>query len=149
MTAAPPSNATRRRSPAPGTDTGDDAGGALDAGDRGSLTISEKAIEKIAGQVAAETPGIHGSSGGFLGIGSHADEDARPRVSAQLHGRTASLQVRAGVRYPTPLRSTTERLRERISSRLDELCGIDVRQVDIEITSLVTDTDDSGRRELL
>ncbi|KNC19848.1 hypothetical protein AC792_04235 [Arthrobacter sp. RIT-PI-e] len=149
MTAAPPSNATRRRSPAPETDTGDDAGGALDAGDRGSLTISEKAIEKIAGQVAAETPGIHGSSGGFLGIGSHADEDARPRVSAQLHGRTASLQVRAGVRYPTPLRSTTERLRERISSRLDELCGIDVRQVDIEITSLVTDTDDSGRRELL
>ncbi|KNC18871.1 hypothetical protein AC792_09675 [Arthrobacter sp. RIT-PI-e] len=113
------------------------------------MTIAEKAIEKIAGQVAAETPGVHGSSGGFLGIGSRADEDARPKVTAQLHGRTVSLQVKAGVRYPAPLRSTTEKLRESIRARVGELCGIDVRQVDIEITSLVADTGTSGRRKLL
>ncbi|MHA7145570.1 Asp23/Gls24 family envelope stress response protein [Arthrobacter sp. TmT3-37] len=131
-----------------GTEGTDASGGRTAAEDRGTLTIAEKVIEKIASQIAADTPGVHGSSGGFLGIGSRDDEDARPKVTAELHGRTASLQVRAGVRYPTPLRVTTERLRERIRTQVSKRCGVDVRQVDIDITSLVARTDRSGRREL-
>lgn len=119
-----------------------------DPEDRGRLTISEKAIEKIAGQIASDTPGIHGSAGGFLGIGSHDDEDARPKVKVQLHGVTASIHVRAGVRYPSPLRATTEQLRDQIRTKVSALCGIDVRQVDIDIVNLVSDTTTPGRREL-
>lgn len=130
------------------TDSTNASGAPTAAEDRGTLTIAEKVIEKIAGQIAADTPGVHGASGGFLGIGSHDDEDARPKVTAELHGRIVSLHVRAGVRYPAPLRSTTEHLRERIRSQVSERCGVDVRQVDIDITSLVTRTDRSGRREL-
>lgn len=120
----------------------------VSASDRGRLTIAEKAIEKIAGQIALETPGIHGTAGGFLGIGSHDDEDTRPKVKVQLHGLTAAIHVWAGVRYPTPLRATTERLRERIKTEVSRRCGIDVRQVDIDINTLVIDASTSGRREL-
>lgn len=123
--------------------------GRREPAERGTLTISEKAIEKVAGQIASETPGIHGSTGGFLGIGSHHDEDARPKVKVQLHGLTASIHVKAGVRYPTPLRATTERLRSRIREQVSARCGIDVRQVDVDIVTLISDSDTtSGRREL-
>ncbi|RJT74880.1 Asp23/Gls24 family envelope stress response protein [Arthrobacter cheniae] len=127
---------------------------AVDAADRGRLTISEKAIEKIAGQVALETPGVHGTAGGFLGIGAHDDEDTRPRVKVELHGLTASIHVRAGIRYPAPLRATTERLSEQIRTQVSARCGIDVRQVDIDVDALVSDTktgdtNTNGRRELL
>ena len=116
---------------------------------RGSLTISEKAIEKIAGHIAANVPGISGSSGGFLGIGTRNDEEARPKVNVQLSGHVASLQISAGVRYPAPLRSTTERLRREVTDKVSAACGIDVRQVDIDVETLVTSSQHAGRRELL
>ncbi|TYD00473.1 Asp23/Gls24 family envelope stress response protein [Arthrobacter echini] len=121
---------------------------AVDTGDRGTLTISEKAIEKIAGQIAMETPHILGATGGFLGIGGHHDEDSRPRVKVRLHGKMASIEVSAGVRYPTPLRATTENLRERIRSGVSSRTGVDVRHVDIDITSLVGGSTNTDRREL-
>lgn len=121
---------------------------AADPGNRGRLTISDKAIEKIAAQIALETPGIYGAPGGLLGLGSHHDRDARPKVTVQLAGRIASLQVRAGVRYPAPLRTVTERLRDSLRTQVSERCGIEVRQVDIDITALVTPSEAAGRREL-
>lgn len=120
-----------------------------DPADRGTLTISEKAIEKIAGQIAASVPGINGTSGGFLGIGSHRDEDARPKVKVRLSGTVAALHISAGVRYPAPLRATTERLRSEVRDKVSAACGIDVRQVDIDIESLTTNHDSNGQRELL
>ncbi|MHA7156307.1 Asp23/Gls24 family envelope stress response protein [Arthrobacter sp. TMN-50] len=116
--------------------------------ERGTLTISEKAIEKIAGQVASEVPGVSGSTGGFLGIGGHNDEDARPRVKVQLSGRVASVQVSAGVRYPAPLRATTDRLRRDIREKVSSRCGVDVRQVDIDIDALVSQSRSNSRRDL-
>ncbi|MHA7276512.1 Asp23/Gls24 family envelope stress response protein [Arthrobacter sp. Hz1] len=116
--------------------------------ERGTLTIAEKAIEKITGQIASEVPGVSGSTGGFLGIGGHSDEDARPRVKVQLNGLIASVQVSAGVRYPAPLRATTDRLRQDIREKVSSRCGVDVRQVDIDIDVLVSQSNSNSRREL-
>jgi len=115
---------------------------------RGILTISEKAIEKIAGQVAAGVPGINGTSGGFLGIGSHRDEDARPKVKVRLSGKVAALHISAGIRYPAPMRATADRLRREVKAKVSAACGIDVRQVDIDFESLTTNAGLSGLREL-
>jgi uncharacterized alkaline shock family protein YloU len=49
--------------------------------------------------------------------------------------------------YPVPLRQVTEALRDRIRTRVTELTGVDVREVDIRISLLTTDT--NGRRKLL
>lgn len=124
-------------------------GGLAEPAVRGSLTISEKAIEKIAGQVAAGVPGINGTAGGFLGIGSHRDDDARPKVKVRLSGKVAALHISAGVRYPAPLRATADRLRSEVREKVSAACGIDVRQVDIDFESLTSTSGASGRRELL
>lgn len=120
-----------------------------DPGQRGTLTISEKAIEKVAGQVAANVPGIHGMSGGFLGLGAQSNEDARPKVSVHLSGLVATIELSVGVSYPAPLRAITERLRTEVQEKVGASCGIRVQQVDIDITTLVGASASSGKRELL
>jgi uncharacterized alkaline shock family protein YloU len=143
MTASPPS----LKSPPAGAEP--QVNPSPNVADRGRLTISERAIEKIAGQIAVETPGVSGVTGGLLGIGTRDTGGTRPKVKVQLHGLTAFLHVRAGIGYPAPLRATTERLRERICTQVSARCGVDVRQVDIEVDALVSDTTTNGRRELL
>ncbi|MDN5724420.1 MAG: Asp23/Gls24 family envelope stress response protein [Propionibacteriales bacterium] len=104
---------------------------------RGRLEIAERAVVKVARQVANEVAGAGGHSGGVLGIGGQADLSARPEVDVQLSGRTATLRVTVGLAYPAPLRQMTERIREHIVARVPALTGIDVHRVDIEVAWLV------------
>ena len=117
---------------------------------RGQTVLEEKVIEKIAGQVARDESVAGGSSGGFLGIGTHADLHARPKVSVELAGNIATLNVEVGMPYPIPLRQATEELRQRIRARVMELTGVEVRHVDIRVSWLTTAGGDAGgRRKLL
>jgi uncharacterized alkaline shock family protein YloU len=131
--------------PMPGSrdGVGDDGG----TGARGQTVLAAKVIEKIAAQVASDESSAGGSSGGFLGIGTRADLSARPKASVELSGNIATLSVEVGMLYPAPLRQATEALRRRIRTRVTEMTGVDVRQVDIRISWLTTGT--SGRRKLL
>ncbi|MET4145852.1 Asp23/Gls24 family envelope stress response protein [Arthrobacter sp. UYCo732] len=134
--------------PLPST-AGDDTGkGDIDS--RGQTVLADKVIEKIASQVASDESVAGGSSGGFLGIGTHADLSARPKASVELSGNIATLSVEVGMLYPVPLRQATEALRERIRAKVTELTGVEVRQIDIRVSWLTTDRGDgSGRRRLL
>lgn len=118
-------------------------------GTRGQTVLAAKVIEKIASQVASDESSAGGSSGGFLGIGTRADLSARPKASVELSGNIASLRVEVGMLYPVPLRRATQELRRRIATRVTELTGVEVRQVDIRISWLTTGTDANGRRKLL
>ena len=133
--------------PLPGT--GDAGEHFSEAGTRGQTVLAARVIEKIAGQVASDESSAGGSSGGFLGIGTRADLAARPKASVELSGNIATLRVEVGMLYPVPLRQATEELRRRIATRVTELTGVDVRQVDIRISWLTTGTDTNGRRKLL
>ncbi|WP_104046107.1 Asp23/Gls24 family envelope stress response protein [Arthrobacter sp. ZGTC412] len=119
-------------------------------GSRGITVLADKVIEKIASQVVSEESVAGGSSGGFLGIGTRADLSARPRASVELSGNIATLSVEVGMLYPVPLRQATEALRQRIRTRVMELTGIEVRQVDVRVSWLTTiDAGTGGRRKLL
>ncbi|MET4147214.1 Asp23/Gls24 family envelope stress response protein [Arthrobacter sp. UYCo732] len=124
----------------------------LDAGidSRGQTVLADKVIEKIASQVVREESVAGGSSGGFLGIGTHADLSARPKASVELSGNIATLSVEVGMLYPVPLRQATEALRRRIRAKVTELTGVEVRQIDIKVSWLTsTGGDTGGRRRLL
>lgn len=117
---------------------------------RGQTVLADKVIEKIASQVASDESAAGGSSGGFLGIGAHADLSVRPRATVELSGNIATLSVEVGMLYPVPLRHTTEILRQRIRVRVMELTGVEVRHVDIKVSWLTnTDGKPRGERKLL
>ncbi|MDJ0314814.1 Asp23/Gls24 family envelope stress response protein [Arthrobacter sp. H35-D1] len=126
----------------------DPVAGSIDA--RGHTVLANKVVEKIASQVAGDEAVAGGSSGGFLGIGAHADLTSRPKVSVELSGNMATLRVDVGMLYPAPLRQATEDLRQRIRDRVMELTGVEVRHVDIKVSWLTTaDADAGGERKLL
>lgn len=105
---------------------------------RGQLVIAEKVIEKIASRAAGELEGVGGSSGGFLGIGAQGELSNRPKASVQLSGQIASIELTVGVKYPAPLQRIGEQLRKRVQSQVSGLTGLEVRQVDVDISWLLS-----------
>jgi uncharacterized alkaline shock family protein YloU len=67
----------------------------------------------------------------------------------ELAGNIAVLSVEIGLLYPVPLRQVTEQLRRRISERVNALTGVEVRQVDIEVSWLKPADETTDRRRLL
>ena len=109
---------------------------------RGKLVIEKRVVEKIAGQAASEVGGARGRSGGLLGIGSEADADARPKVDVDLSEDSADLAIEAGIGYPGSIRRASQQIRDLVSRRVQELTGIAVHRVDIDVTFLTVRTDD-------
>ncbi|HET9648484.1 MAG TPA: Asp23/Gls24 family envelope stress response protein [Microlunatus sp.] len=108
----------------------------LAAGDRGRLVIGRNVVEKIARQAASEVATAGGRTGGVLGIGSHTDMSALPEADVELSSRTASIDLDISVAYPTPLRQTTERVRQHVMDRVAQLAGVEVSRIDITVTAL-------------
>lgn len=109
---------------------------------RGELVVSRRVVEKIASQAAVEIAAAGGRSGGFLGVGSHADLSSRPKVDVDLSGHTATIMVEVAIAYPSPIAAAAEQVRRRMMSRVGELAGVRVTRVDVTITMLATDHDD-------
>lgn len=114
---------------------------------RGRLVVEKKAVERIAAQAASELTGTGGVSGGFLGLGAHADLGALPATSVELVDQSATVSVEMTVAYPTPIRAATDRVRRHVMDRVQHLSGVQVTRVDIAVTALRA-ADDTTNREL-
>ncbi|MFD8208812.1 DUF6286 domain-containing protein [Streptomyces sp. NPDC059695] len=82
------------------------------AADRGSTTIADKAVRKIAQRAAGEVlpPSLAGAV----------------RGSATVRGRRAGVALRVALPYPAPLSETARQVREHVADRTRELTGLDV-----------------------
>lgn len=103
---------------------------------RGSLTMSDTVVEKIASQVVDEVSETFGTSRGLLGWRDRVGSHVRPSVEVDLHGGFADLRVTVGLAYPVSLRSAADTIRDRVQHRVTELTGVQVRRVDVRIASL-------------
>jgi uncharacterized alkaline shock family protein YloU len=106
---------------------------------RGRLVLAVKVIEKVAGQAATEVSVTSGRVGGLFGFGTDADPKARPHVEVALSEDSADLALAVGIAYPGSLRAATDRVRSHVVERVEELTGVDVRRVDIDVTFLTPD----------
>ncbi|MGW6261961.1 DUF6286 domain-containing protein [Streptomyces sp. NPDC055085] len=93
-----------------------------DAAVRGTTTVSEKAVRKIAERAAAEAlPGF-----------------ARPsaRGSASVRGRRAVVSLGVTLPYPAPLASTAERVERHVTDRTGRLTGLRLAPARVTVTGL-------------
>jgi len=118
---------------------------AVDAARRGRLVLADTVVEKIAAQAASEVAGSSGRAGGLLGIGGHSDPTARPKVDVTLSADSADLAIEVGIAYPTSIRGATQRIREHVSRRVQDLTGVAVHRVDIDVTWLTLDDTNQQR----
>ncbi|WP_130864749.1 Asp23/Gls24 family envelope stress response protein [Acidipropionibacterium timonense] len=114
--------------------------------DRGSLTVTAAVVEKVAAMVASEVDGLGAPSGGLLRRWDRADYDRGPVVTARLVGDVADLTVAVAVTFPTPVEPACDELRERLVTRVPRLSGVELRVVDIVVTTVSRHADE--HREL-
>jgi uncharacterized alkaline shock family protein YloU len=66
--------------------------------------------------------------------------DRLPKVSADVDGQLGFLDVELSVRWPAPVAQVTEAVRQHLSERVGELVGLDIREVNIEVVELITES---------
>ena len=112
-----------------------------DAGSRGSLTISEKVVRKLAARSAHELSFVAGIGGGVLGVGRQAGADHSPRADVSLDGRNVTVFLDIALEFPTDLAARSLEIRRHVTGSVERTTGLDVRRVDITVKALITNAD--------
>ncbi|WP_163507077.1 Asp23/Gls24 family envelope stress response protein [Fodinicola acaciae] len=86
--------------------------------DNGIVTISERAVERIAAHALTELS-RHGA-----------------KVGAHVTAGSAILDVRLAIGYPQPVTAATEAARDHLTRRVEQYTGLTVSRVDIAVTAL-------------
>jgi uncharacterized alkaline shock family protein YloU len=102
--------------------------------DRGTTSLSDRVVDKIAARAALEVDHVHGAARG-LAAGVFTSGTA-VGVSSTIDGHLAQLRLQVEVDYPVSLRAVTRHLRRHVSDRVRQLCDITVTDVDIQVTAL-------------
>jgi uncharacterized alkaline shock family protein YloU len=100
-------------------------------GGRGQTKIAPRAVERIVARALGEDGGglhhvvrpVKGPAGGS-------------KINVNVDGDLVTARVRMAVAYPEPVREVMARVRDRVRARVQDLTGLTVRQVDIEIARL-------------
>lgn len=112
-----------------------------DPGERGSLHLRDRAVERIVEAAALEVDGVL----------RHAETLDRvtgrqlPRIEVVVAGRRVRASVEVATRWPTPLADLTARTRENVTGALERLAGLTVDAVDVHVAHLSTDTPERRR----
>lgn len=118
-------------------------------GELGRIEVSDRVVEKIAAQAAVEIPDAGGAAARVLGrpvpgAGRFGIRGAGlgnlPRVNADVDGELGFLDVELSVRWPAPVGKVTEAVRQQLFKRIDELVGLIIREVNIEVVALIAET---------
>ena len=114
----------------------------------GRIDVGARAVEKIAAIAAVEIPDAGGVAGSLLARAvpgaafgwRRAGMDRLPKVSADVDGSLVFLDVELSVRWPAPIAQVTEAVRQHLFRQVGAFAGLDVREVNIEVVELVTES---------
>lgn len=111
-----------------------DALAGQDTENRGSLDISPRVVEKVAGAAALEVDHVSGVPRRILGqtLGK-VKADSQARADAKIDGSTVSVSLSVAVEYPTPVRSAAAAVRANVIKQVGDLCGLTVVEVDVDV----------------
>ena len=118
------------------------------AAERGTTTIANEVVQKIAGIAAREVPGVYDLGGDVarvfaavrerVGLGE-ADEDSDRGVSVRLEGSVAAVRIVLVIEYGFVLYSVAEKVRSKVISAVENLLGLEVSAVDIVVDDVHVD----------
>ncbi len=122
----------------------------------GAIHIADKVVGKLAACAAVELDGVGAAAPRLLGKsldavrpdrlgGRRTTLDGVPKVGATVDGDTAFLELVVSVRWPLPVAQTCEQVRQHVTSRVEQLTGLNVGEVDVSVDALVADLPSTRR----
>src|SRR5919202_4705125 len=117
--------------------------------ERGSTDIKDNVVSKIAGMAAAEVEGIRmgGSAsraaGGIL-EGVTGSRSPSRGVSAEVGRIETAIDVTMGVEYGRNILRLAERVRNKITERVENLTGLRVAELNVTVSDIIF-PDQEGR----
>jgi uncharacterized alkaline shock family protein YloU len=129
---------TTLRSGAPGSKVG--------RTELGMISINDRVVQKMAACAATEIPDAGGAAPRVLGRsvsgaaafgGRGTSLSSLPKVSADVDGSIAVVDLSISVRWPASVPEVSSAVREHVRSRVQELAGLIVTEVSISVTDLV------------
>ena len=110
--------------------------------ERGTTTISDGVVSKIAGMSAQEVEGVHmgGSAsrtaGGLLGNITGSESQTRG-VSVEVGKIETAIDLTMGIDYDRSILQTVEEVRRRIAERVQKMTGLRVTELNVTIADIV------------
>lgn len=118
-----------------------------DAGERGTLTVDDRVVGRVAGYAVSLVPGAAAPPTRVLGVNiGDADADGDARVRARVDGGTAVVEATIAVGWPASVRSVVERVRESVVREVATTTDVRVDHVDVDVVSLTVPSTRSQRR---
>jgi uncharacterized alkaline shock family protein YloU len=110
--------------------------------DRGTTTIDDGVVAKIAGIATREVSGVASMGGSLSGavaevVGRIRGEDhATSGVGVEVGTRQAAVDLSVTVQYPAPITEVASSVRDNVIDRIEKLTGLEVVEVNIAVTDL-------------
>lgn len=141
-TQAPPTEVTPRAD-------GDLArtGAGIGRNELGTISIADSVVRKVAAQAALHVPNAGGAAPRVLGkslAGANlpgvreTSLTTLPKTSVRVDGSLALVELELSVRWPASIPAVTQEVRRQVQQRVSELTGMQVAEVTIKVTDLVT-----------
>ena len=110
--------------------------------DRGTTTIDDSVVAKIASIATREVNGVASMGGSLSGavaevVGRIRGEDhATSGVGVEVGTRQAAVDLSITVQYPATITEVASSVRDNVISRIEKLTGLEVVEVNIAVTDL-------------
>lgn len=130
-----------------GPDNGSEVRGARDGSelappeDRGSLSIADKIVEKVATMAASEIDQVTEHRAGWRRMPGQG----LPKATAEVAGGHARIGVQIATPWPLPLTDIATETRDHVRQRVASLTGLDVVAVDVTVAAVVHVASDKRR----
>ena len=100
--------------------------------ERGSLTIADKVVEKVASIAAREIEHVTDTRAGWTQMNR-----SLPKASAKIAGGRARIGVEVAASWPASLPAVTAQVRDHVNNQVTQLTGVTVVAVDVTIADVV------------
>ena len=121
-------------------------------GERGSTTIRDGVVSRIAGMAAGEVDGVYmgGSTsrtaGGVLESVTGSDSQKRG-VSVEVGRTEAAIDLTMGIKYGRNIVDLVGQVRTRISQRVESLTGLRITELNVTVSDIIFHGEESDGRE--
>jgi uncharacterized alkaline shock family protein YloU len=108
-----------------------------DPAERGSLTVADRVVERVAGHAVTLVDGASAAPRRVLGVSvGEARDDRQASVDARVDGHTATISTSVAIGWPASVREVAARLRSCVRDDVERLTGVRVAHVDIDVVSM-------------